>query len=184
MTSSNEPFAPVDVLIAEDDETLRRGVRYLLEHQGYTCAEATDGLEAVDLAVRRSPRCLLLDLAMPGLDGFEVARHLRSDPRTRAVHIHCMTGLTGPDVHRQAVAAGCEGFLTKPVAPEILLEAVRGPEPREEARQFSGLTLAEAEELLDWLENHGCTQLEVAIGSEGVTVRCLCPPGFQRGQQE
>ena len=48
----------------------------------------------------------------------------------------------------------------------------------------SGLTLAEAEGLLDWLENHGCTKLEVSIGSESVTVRCLCPPGFQRSLEE
>jgi len=182
MTQPHEPFGPVDVLIAEDNESVRRGVRYLLEHQGYTCAEASDGLQAVDLALRRPPRCVILDLAMPGLDGFEVARQLRSDPRTRAVHIHCLTGMTGPDVRRQAVEAGCEGFLTKPVALEVLLEAVRGPGPLE-VREFSGLTLAEAEGLLDWLENHGCTKTEVSMGSEGVTVRCLCPPGFQRSRE-
>jgi CheY-like chemotaxis protein len=182
MTRSNEPLAPVDVLIAEDDETLRLGVRYLLEHEGYVCAEATDGLEAVEVALQRTPRCLLLDLGMPGLDGFEVARHLRSDPRTRAVHIHCLTGMTGPDVRRQAAEAGCEGFLTKPVAPEVLLEAVRGPEPRPEVRRFSGLNLAEAEDLLDWLQNHGCTELDTSLDDAGVTVRCVCPPGFQRGQ--
>src|SRR5262249_28373549 len=119
---------------------------------------------------------VLLDLVMPGLNGLEVARQLRSDPRTRAVHIHCLTGLSDPDLRRQAAEAGCEAFLTKPVAPEVLLEAVRGPGPVE-VREYAGLTLAEAERLLDWRENHGCTNPEVTMGSEGVTVRYLWPPG-------
>src|ERR1041384_8115547 len=76
--------APIDVLIAEDDRLLRQTIRCLLEAQGYTCAEAGDGRAAVALARQRPPRCVLLDLGLPELDGFSVARHLRSDPRTRA----------------------------------------------------------------------------------------------------
>jgi CheY-like chemotaxis protein len=65
---TGEAPAGVDVLIAEDDPLMRASLRLLLEGQGYTCAEASNGREAVDLARRHPPRCVLLDLAMPELD--------------------------------------------------------------------------------------------------------------------
>src|SRR3954451_4671484 len=105
----------IDVLIADDEAVARKVVRRLLEQQGYTCAEAGDGRQAVELARSLSPRCVLLDLSMPGLDGFAVARTLRSDPRTRAAHIHCLTGMTDSQSRSQASASGCELYLTKPV---------------------------------------------------------------------
>jgi len=87
----------VDVLIAEDDELLRLSLRLLLEQEGYTCAEAATGREALEAAHRHRPRCVLLDLGMPELDGLAVTRLLRSDPRTRAAHIHCLTGEADAD---------------------------------------------------------------------------------------
>jgi CheY-like chemotaxis protein len=176
--------APIDVLIADDDAELRQSVRMLLEVQGYRCAEAADGREAVALALRHHPRCLLLDVAMPELDGYAVARALRADPRTRGTHIHCVSGLSDPQAPQQALAAGCDLFLHKPVHPDVLMEVVRGPATQKQPGVASGLTLAQAEELLDWLENQGCTQLEMTMTDDGVTVRCLCPPGRRLVQNE
>jgi CheY-like chemotaxis protein len=178
---SREDLPSIDVLIAEDDDLLRRDVRLLLEGQGYHCAEAADGPAAVALALRNPPRCVLLDLAMPGLDGFAVARTLRADPRTRSTHIHCLTGLSGPGVDRQAREAGCERFLIKPVSPEALLEAVRPAAPLEVEGSRSGLTLAQAEQLLDWLQNQDCTPLRTTLGPDGVTVHYLCPAWLSLG---
>src|SRR2546421_96841 len=96
MAAPETSAAPVDVLIAEDDALLRWGLRSLLELEGFRCAEAADGLQAVDLARRHRPGCVLLDLALPGLDGFTVARRLRADPQTGGIHIHCLTGLDDP----------------------------------------------------------------------------------------
>jgi CheY-like chemotaxis protein len=171
-----EADAPIDVLIADDDAELRHSVRLLLEGQGYRCAEAADGREAVDLALRHAPRCMLLDLTMPKLDGLAVARTLRADPRTRGAHIHCVSGLRDPNAPQQARAAGCDRYLTKPIDPDALLEAVRGPEPE---GRVSGLTLVQAEELLDWLQNHGCTGLQLVREEGHVTVRFECPPGLR-----
>src|SRR5262245_15881665 len=98
----------VDVLIADDDSELRQSVRLLLEGQGYRCAEAADGRQAVEMALRRPPRCLLLDLMMPELDGLSVARTLRADPRTRGAHIHCVSGSSDPWAPQKAQAAGCD----------------------------------------------------------------------------
>ena len=73
------PYAPVDVLIADDDSQLRGSLRLLLQAQGFTCAEAADGVQTMAIARKLTPRCVLLDLGMPGLDGLSVARRLRSD---------------------------------------------------------------------------------------------------------
>src|SRR4051812_31054755 len=119
------PFAPpVDVLIAEDDAPIRSSLRFLLEKEGYTCAEAATGREAVELAQNSPPRCVLLDLGMPEMDGFAGARHLRADPRTRHPRTHCLTGSKDPGAQEQAQQAGCEMFLPKPVDPGALLNLV------------------------------------------------------------
>ncbi len=176
-----ENHAPaVDILIAEDKAPERQALRFFLEQQGYRCAEAGDGREAVELAKIHRPRCVLLDLRMPGLDGFAVARQLRADPLTRETAIHCLTGLTGDSVRQQARAAGFERFLTKPVEPDALLEAI-SLEPRETAEWLHGLTKGEAEALLDWLQAHG-EKGEVAHDEQQrFAVRC---PGFRRWRDD
>lgn len=163
---------------------MRRSLRLLLEGEGYHCAEAGDGREAVERARRQAPDCVLLDIVMPGLDGLTVARTLRLDPLTRAAHIHCLTGLTDPRVRQSALEAGCECFLTKPVDPDDVLQAVRSSARPGGSDSVSGLTLAQAEELLDWLENQGCTQLRAELADGGVTVACICPPGLRLARDQ
>jgi CheY-like chemotaxis protein len=169
---------PVDVLIADDDASYRECVRLLLESAGYRCAEAGDGLEAVELARRLLPRCVLLDLAMPRLDGYTAARALRSDPYTSSLRIHCLTGITGPEAQQMAQEAGCERFLAKPVRPDALLRAVGATAPPREVAVVVP-TLAQAEALLDWLENLGCTASVVAFDGQGVTLCVTCPEGLE-----
>jgi CheY-like chemotaxis protein len=169
----------VDVLIADDDPALRVGMRLLLEGAGYSCAEAEEGEQAVELARRQKPRCVFLDLAMPALDGFSVARLLRSDPGMEGVHLNCLTGLTDRRAREQALLAGCENFLTKPVDVKAVLDVVRRQVERQEAAELSGLTKVEAEVLLDWLETRGSPQPEVSVGGPGgtFTVRWASMPG-------
>ncbi len=163
---------PVDVLIADDDAPLRTSLRFLLEQQGYRCAEAETGREALELARENPPACVLLDLKMPELDGYAVARQLRADPRTRAAHIHCLTGQTDPAVREQAHEAGCEMFLAKPVHLGLLLKIVNQDRAAWAAREVSGLSLAEAEDLLDWRAANGYPPAEVVFRpGEGFAVR-------------
>jgi CheY-like chemotaxis protein len=124
MRCATQSQEAIDVLIVEDDPITRMALRQLLEGEGYTCAEAEDGREAVEIARLRSPRLLLLDLMMPELDGFSVAEQLRADPKTRAIPIHCLTGLDFPAARRAAKQSGCEVFLTKPLDVQELLEDV------------------------------------------------------------
>ena len=102
MAPNAQDLAPVDVLIADDDALARGVLRLLLERQGYTCAEAGAGAQALELAKSLSPRCVLLDLAMPGLDGLAVARGLRADPATRGSRVHCLSGYADAE-HRRTV---------------------------------------------------------------------------------
>jgi CheY-like chemotaxis protein len=186
VTAPHAPAARVDVLIAEDDAVLRQSLRSLLERQGLHVAEAPDGTAALDLAQHSPPRCVLLDLTLPGLDGYAVARRLRADPHTRALHIHCLSGQPGRAAREQARQAGFELYLTKPVGLDALLAAVGPQAGPGEAGGVSNLTFAEAEELLDLLQRQNCSGLEVTLEEDegGVTVRCLCPPGLRLVRDE
>ena len=167
----------VDILIAEDDELMRRSLRRFFEEEGYRCSEAEDGGGGIRSARCAPPRCAILDLTMPVLDGFEVARALRSDVRTRGVHIHCLTGRSDALARAEAVDAGIETFLTKPLDPSQLLKLVHHQLTRPRVLQASGLSLTEAREQLDFWERSGCRGLE-ATCENGVnfTVRCTPPP--------
>jgi CheY-like chemotaxis protein len=169
--------SPVDVLIAEDDASTRLGLRLLLEQDGYTCEEAEDGCAAVALAKERRPQCVFLDLYMPGLNGFDVARALRADARTRGARIHCLTGSRDPNAREDALRAGCELFLQKPVDATLLLQVVHEQVKHGKLESRSGLSKGDAEQLLDWLEANDCAIQESAFDSDGgYTVRWRTPP--------
>jgi len=118
---------PIAVLIADDQALVRAGFRAILEAQpGIVVAgEAADGIDAIDLARRRRPDVILMDIQMPGLDGLEATRRIleRSDERPAAVLM-----LTTFDLNEyvyDALRAGASGFLLKDVPPEQLIAAVR-----------------------------------------------------------
>ena len=164
----------VDILIAEADLRTRRGLRRLLDQEGYHCAEAGTGREAVELAQQHPPLCVLLDL-MPTKDDFEVARLLRADPRMHAAHIHCLTWPTDEVTQAEAAQAGCNAIISKPVNATELLEVVHQELgcPMEWAH---GLSKSEAEDLLDWLENQGSHGQVQTEANQTFAVRC---PGFR-----
>jgi CheY-like chemotaxis protein len=119
---------------------------------------------------------------MPELDGCAVARALRADPATRAAHVHCLTGHTDPASRRDARAAGCETFLTKPVDAAALLQVVRADVSRAGADWLAGLTKAQAEDWLDWLAAHGYPPAHLSYREgQGFAVRC---PGFRVSRDE
>jgi DNA-binding response OmpR family regulator len=124
----------------------------------------------------------LLDLAMPGQDGFGVARRLRLEPRTRGIHIHCLTGLGDLGARARARLAGCEEFLTKPVDAARLLELVRRHVEPPAVRWLTGLSMAEARDAFASLERYGCDGLELSCQGRSFSVRCACPPGLRLGR--
>jgi CheY-like chemotaxis protein len=124
MRSAERTRPPIDILIAEDEAITRLALRQLLESEGYHCAEAADGREAVDIARQQPPRLLLLDLMMPELDGFAVARQLRSNRATRGVRILLLTGRNDRSARAEARRTHCELMLTKPLDFDGLLDVI------------------------------------------------------------
>ena len=102
------------ILIADDSSDIRTIMRYMLIDLGYAVVEATDGNEAVRLARQCQPVLILLDLCMPGIDGWEVAARLRADPALEEVPILAMTAYDVSAAIRAALRAGCQQVVIKP----------------------------------------------------------------------
>jgi CheY-like chemotaxis protein len=117
---------PVLILVVDDYAVARELYSGFLRSAGFRVEEAGAGPEAVEKAVTQRPRLILMDLSMPGMDGLEVIRRLRADPRTASCRIVVVTGAAYVDGARKAKQAGCDAYLVKPCLPETLLGVVRG----------------------------------------------------------
>jgi len=113
------------ILVVEDQEDARRIVRDLLAASDYTLVEATTGEEGLALAERERPDLILMDIQLPGLDGYEVTRRIKANPALSHIPIIAVTSyaLSGDD--KKAYAAGCDGYVTKPFSPRVLLAKIR-----------------------------------------------------------
>ncbi len=117
--------SPLSVLIVDDMLDSRTLLRILFTHKTpYTVLEATNGQEALHLAQSHSPDLIILDHMMPDLSGLEVCQRLRNLPQTAAVPVLMLTARADQDMRAQALAAGANGFLTKPIRPKELLGEV------------------------------------------------------------
>ncbi|MCC6735187.1 MAG: response regulator [Bauldia sp.] len=113
------------VLVIEDTDDNRRILRDLLASAGYETIEACDGGEGLALARRDPPDLILLDIQLPVLDGFEVARLLRADARLPRVPIVAVTSFALAGDEGRARDAGCDAYVSKPFSPRELLALVR-----------------------------------------------------------
>jgi type II secretory ATPase GspE/PulE/Tfp pilus assembly ATPase PilB-like protein len=121
--------APVKVLLVDDEDSLRKVMRDLLERDGYAVAEARDGVQALDQVDRVGPDIIVLDLNLPGLDGYGVLSHLRSRPATATIPVIVLTAKGDEDNEVRVFELGADDFLTKPFRARALsarLEAVLG----------------------------------------------------------
>jgi Tfp pilus assembly pilus retraction ATPase PilT/CheY-like chemotaxis protein len=117
------------VLLVEDEDQLRRVMKDLLERDGYTVAEARDGVQALDQVDRFAPDVIILDLNLPGLDGYSVLTQLRSRPATRSIPVMVLTAKGDEDNEVRVFELGADDFITKPFRARALsarLEAVLG----------------------------------------------------------
>lgn len=112
------------VLLIEDNEDGREMMATMLAAHGYPVYQAADGLQGVSQAQACKPDAALVDIGLPGIDGYEVARRLRADPATRAIRLIAVTGYGLPDDQRRVMEAGFDQHLVKPVAIERLLDAL------------------------------------------------------------
>jgi two-component system cell cycle response regulator DivK len=116
---------PPCVLVVDDHEESRTIARLVLERAGFRVAEASTGNEGLRLATALRPAAVLLDLIMPGLDGWELARQLHKNPATAGAAVIALTALAMPEDHDRALLAGCDAVLTKPVRPIRIVETVQ-----------------------------------------------------------
>ena len=116
---------PPVVLVVDDFSDNREMYCEFLEHAGFRVLQATDGQSAIAVARAQQPSVIVMDLSLPGIDGCEATRVLKSDPGTEAIGIIVLTGRTEPVFRERATAAGCDVFITKPCLPIDLARAVR-----------------------------------------------------------
>ena len=120
---SSEPLAhgrPRRILIIEDSPDARESLRLLLESQGHHVSEASDGVSGVTLALAEGPDVVLVDLGLPGLDGYEVARTLRGTVFGKTATLIAVTGYGQTEDRRRSSDAGFDAHLVKPVSPAAL----------------------------------------------------------------
>ncbi len=112
------------ILLIEDNAQNRYLATFLLERAGYSVVSANDGKDALQLVARVLPRAILLDIQLPGMDGYEVAQQLRTMAPLAAVPIIAVTSYALPGDREKAFAAGCVGYLEKPIDPESFISDI------------------------------------------------------------
>jgi CheY-like chemotaxis protein len=112
------------ILIVDDNPTNLKLVAYLMSANGYVVTTALDADAALAAIEHSRPRLILMDLQMPGIDGLELTRRLKSDPTTRDIIVVAVTAYAMKGDQAKAVAAGCDDYITKPIDTRSLPEAI------------------------------------------------------------
>jgi CheY-like chemotaxis protein len=113
------------VLIVEDDADMRTALQAFLERSGYLSAEAADGRAGLAQAESWHPHAILLDVRMPGLDGYEVCRRLKANPATKPIPVIVVTAVQDDALNRLAYEAGAMACILKPFRLEALLTVIQ-----------------------------------------------------------
>ena len=103
------------VLLVEDNEDNFELVRFLLERAGFVVLAGHDGQEALDMARKELPDLILMDLSLPGIDGWTAARELKDDPKTSHIPLMALTAHTLPGDRKRAMESGFDGYISKPI---------------------------------------------------------------------
>ena len=113
------------ILVIEDQEDNRRILRDLLTNSGFEVIEAVTGTDGVRIAETHHPDLILMDIQLPGIDGYDATRRIKANPNLQKIPIIVVTSyaLSGDDV--KAFEAGCDAYVTKPFSPRNLLAKIR-----------------------------------------------------------
>jgi len=117
------------ILYIEDNEQNLYLITYLLEKNGYEVIAARDGQQGIEAASRIRPALIMLDIQLPGMDGYAVARRLREATVLTAVPIIAVTSYAMVGDRERALEAGCTGYIEKPINPETFLSQIEGHLP-------------------------------------------------------
>jgi two-component system, cell cycle response regulator DivK len=112
------------ILLIEDNELNRDMLSRRLQKRGYEVVAAVDGETGVSMAIAEAPALILMDVSLPGIDGWEATRRLKAAPETRHIPIVALTAHAMPSDREKALAVGCDEFDTKPIELPRLLEKI------------------------------------------------------------
>jgi CheY-like chemotaxis protein len=113
-----------NILLIEDNEQNRYLATFLLEQRGYRIVSAPDGPSGIALARSDTPDLILLDIQLPLMDGYEVARELRTLQTLQGIPIIAVTSYAMPGDRERCLAAGCDGYIEKPINPETFVTEI------------------------------------------------------------
>mgnify|MGYP001418018773 CR=1 FL=1 len=113
------------ILYIEDNDQNFYLVNFIMSAKGYTVIRGHDGREGIELATREKPGLILLDIQLPVMDGYETARELRKIPGVSAIPIVALTSYAMAGDREKAMAAGCTGYIEKPINPKTFTEQIR-----------------------------------------------------------
>jgi DNA-binding response OmpR family regulator len=113
------------VLVVDDDEMIRRLITVNLELEGFEVSEAVDGQDCLDVVQRVDPHVVVLDVAMPRLDGLVTTARLRADPSTSGMKIVMVSARAQQADVRRGMEVGVDVYITKPFDPDVLIRTVR-----------------------------------------------------------
>ncbi len=112
------------ILLVEDNPVNRRLAEFLLRSQGYQVRAATNAQEAFDTIKAERPDLILMDVQLPGMDGLEATRKLKEEPATRDIPVVAVTSYAMKGDREKALAAGCSGYITKPIDKDTCVQEV------------------------------------------------------------
>jgi len=112
------------ILVVEDNETNLYLIRFILEKNGYEVIEARSGAEGVELALKEKPDLVLMDVQLPDFDGLEATKRIRASETDAEIPIVALTSYAMPGDREKALAAGCTGYIEKPINPETFMAEV------------------------------------------------------------
>lgn len=123
------------ILIVDDNPGNMKLVSFLLDKRGYDVRTAAGADDAIELLQHFQPKLILMDLQMPGVDGFELTRRLKADPSKRDILIVAVTAYAMKGDEQKALAAGCDGYVTKPIDTRLLPGVVAAHLARVETKE-------------------------------------------------
>ncbi|BBI99088.1 response regulator [Ferrigenium kumadai] len=114
------------ILVVEDNLANMYLIDFIMTHAGYQVLKAETGEKAVELALQEKPDLVLMDIQLPGIDGLEATRRIRKSEGEQNITIVALTSFAMTGDKERALAAGCTGYLEKPINPETFLNDIRG----------------------------------------------------------
>ncbi|NMC13703.1 MAG: response regulator [Chloroflexi bacterium] len=113
------------ILVIEDNEQNMYLTTFILQKHNFQVIQANNGIDGIEIASQEKPALILLDIQLPVMDGYSVARELRKNPASADIPIVAITSYAMPGDREQALQAGCTGYIEKPINPETFINEIR-----------------------------------------------------------